>query len=247
MITHFELVFSSPKGVRVQPQWAYPFYSVLCEKMPPSAAELLHSQEITPLRQNIVAAPKNGELVWALDVFDDALATALAPVLLQLREVKIDKAAEKFEVLEQKEPCKIEIADLLKEAATEGENRLFRFCFKTTTGFKSDGQYVLYPTAELILKSLVQRWNVLFPMYPLQDDDALRMMVNGLRIVRYDLRSSSYAMKGLHIPGFWGEVTIKSTLPAPLLELWKLLVAFAPYSGVGIKTALGMGAVAVEN
>ena len=38
----------------------------------------------------------------------------------------------------------------------------------------------------------------------------------------------------------------KNRLALPLLELWNALLSFAPYGGIGIKTALGMGGVSVE-
>ena len=81
------------------------------------------------------------------------------------------------------------------------------------------------------------------PDCAMEDADALRMLVAGLTLRRYRLTSRDYWLKGQRIPGFAGSVQISAWLPAPILELWRLLLAFAPYSGIGIKTALGMGAV----
>ena len=43
-----------------------------------------------------------------------------------------------------------------------------------------------------------------------------------------------------------GQINFTRTDAMPLLELWNALLSFAPYGGIGIKTSLGMGGVAVE-
>lgn len=70
-------------------------------------------------------------------------------------------------------------------------------------------------------------------------------METGVHIVDYRLHTSRYHIKNTKIPGFSGIVTLESRLPAPLEEIWKLLVRFAPYCGIGIKTTLGMGGVSL--
>ena len=52
-------------------------------------------------------------------------------------------------------------------------------------------------------------------------------------------------MKGTVIPGFQGYIDITPKLSVPLMEIFKLLMIFSNYSGVGIKTSLGMGNVKV--
>ncbi len=77
----------------------------------------------------------------------------------------------------------------------------------------------------------------------MEDEDAFHMLVSGLTLRRYRLTSRDYWLKGQRIPGFMGSVQFSTRLSAPIMELWRLLVAFAPYCGIGVKTALGMGAV----
>ena len=45
---------------------------------------------------------------------------------------------------------------------------------------------------------------------------------------------------------FVGKVTLDSRLPVPLAELWRAILLWADYSGIGIKTALGMGGANVR-
>ena len=70
------------------------------------------------------------------------------------------------------------------------------------------------------------------------------LLEKGLHIVDYSLRTVRYPLKNVKIPSFVGNIVVESRLPAPLQEIWQLLVCLAPYTGVGIKTTLGMGSIA---
>ena len=69
------------------------------------------------------------------------------------------------------------------------------------------------------------------------------MLCNGIRISDYNLRTTRFQLKENKIPGFIGNMRIDAHLSAPLLDIWKILITFSEYSGIGIKTALGMGGV----
>ena len=69
------------------------------------------------------------------------------------------------------------------------------------------------------------------------------MLLEGIRICDYNLHTTRYLLKDNRIPGFIGSLRIDTHLSAPLLEIWKILISFSEYSGIGIKTALGMGGV----
>ena len=80
---------------------------------------------------------------------------------------------------------------------------------------------------------------------PLDDPDALDALLRGTHIVEYNLHTNAYYLKGTRIPGFVGSAVVDAHLSLPLLEVWNALLAFAPYGGIGIKTALGMGGAEV--
>ena len=69
------------------------------------------------------------------------------------------------------------------------------------------------------------------------------MLEEQIWIRDYRLRGARYAMKGQRILGFCGTIWVQNRLPVPLLEIWKILLLFANYAGIGVKTSLGMGAV----
>ena len=134
---------------------------------------------------------------------------------------------------------------LLLAAREEPASRT-RLWFRTPCAFKQAGRYAIYPQEFLLLQSLVLHWNTAFPDCQLSDPDALDAILRGLRILDYNLHTVSYPIKNTRIPGFVGSAVVEARLALPLLELWNALLSFAPYGGIGIKTALGMGGVSVE-
>ena len=131
-------------------------------------------------------------------------------------------------------------------AAREKPASRTRLWFRTPCAFKQAGRYAIYPQEFLLLQSLVLHWNTAFPDCQLSDPDALDAILCGLRILDYNLHTVSYPIKNTCIPGFVGSAVVEARLALPLLELWNVLLSFAPYGGIGIKTTLGMGGVSVE-
>ena len=54
-----------------------------------------------------------------------------------------------------------------------------------------------------------------------------------------------FHLEGVKIASFMGSITIKIGGPQSLVNLVHLLMYFGEYSGVGIKTAIGMGKISV--
>ena len=64
-------------------------------------------------------------------------------------------------------------------------------------------------------------------------------------IKRYNLRSTKYLLGDVKIPSFFGEIECYINAPQHIVNMVHMLAEFAEYSGVGIKTTLGMGGIDV--
>jgi len=117
--------------------------------------------------------------------------------------------------------------------------------FLTPTSFKSNNEYLLFPSVEHIIRNLINRWNNYSTCFIIDDEDAILSLIQSTRIAGYRLQSSYFRMKGTQIPGFRGEVRFSTKLSIPIGELYKIILYFAQFSGVGIKTSLGMGATKI--
>ena len=75
------------------------------------------------------------------------------------------------------------------------------------------------------------------------DEETLKQLMDNTALSRYELRSSIFNMEGIRIPAFTGRITLKVTGPQTMSDFANMLFCFGSYSGIGIKTSLGMGAI----
>lgn len=235
---------SAEKG-NPSPYWGSLLHGMLLERLPEDWQARLHADGARPFSQ-WVEPGAGAALRWHLNVLDDELAEAVAPLLREgarwscrhlQGEFTIEKAAcERTTVQAYTKPF------FLSEAASP---RL-RLSFLTTTTHRTQGGYALFPSVELIARSLRERLCEAAPDIVLSDDEVLEQIISHTRIVRYRLQSGSFALEGARIQGYTGHVDLSIQGPDPLIRLADLLFGFAPWCGVGIKTALGMGGCSVE-
>ena len=117
--------------------------------------------------------------------------------------------------------------------------------FKTPTAFKQNGRYVNYPDIRLIFSNIMNSYDVAYPSEKMYDEDTLEQLVDKTFLTRYELRSASFSLERVRIPAFLGRITLKMTGTQTMTNFAKMLFEFSNYSGIGIKTALGMGAVKI--
>lgn len=122
----------------------------------------------------------------------------------------------------------------------------FTFRFKSPTSFRSQGQQILFPTPELFLTSLMQKWNVFARKKITREiaEDFKKILVT-----RYSLETQEVSFSDYKIIGFTGEASYK--LPPGIDPMVKIVVnalaGLAPYSGVGYKTPMGLGWVEMKS
>ena len=242
MIHQYQLRLSAADGRRLPYAEAYRLYAWLLEQLPEEAAEALHQQNAHLLAQSLRFDPAAGTNLWTISVFADDPAAAILSILSKTEKIELHETGTlQAEVTGQKT---LRARDLiLREDGETGRRTELRFL--TPTAFRQAGRYAIYPQESLVLQSLVSSWNAAFPETALQDPDALQAVLQGLHITDYRLRTTRFLLKGARIPGFLGSITVDAKLALPLKELWNALLGLAPYTGIGIKTALGMGAVEV--
>lgn len=242
MITQYVIILKGIPGHPLYADSAYRLYAHLLEKLPQEDALWLHEESSRTLSQFLRYDKEHNCYIWTVNILSDTVAELLGPILDALVEVSVENQV--FSVLD-KTIRKI-TAELLLHKAREESGSKRTLSFLTTTSFKQNGRYVIFPQERLILQSLIMRWNEVFPLYVLEDEDAFQAILAGIHIVDYQLRTSRFYLKGVRIPGFVGSCVMEARLALPLMELWNALMLFADYSGIGIKTGLGMGGLQIR-
>lgn len=167
-----------------------------------------------------------------------ALARALDPER-RPRELALDEAIVRLERLEASTQT---YEDLNRRYFPSGPvRRSLQLDFLTPTSFHSGGRDVPLPLPELVFGSLLERWNA---YAPLTLSPGLRDFAREcLGIAHYDLKAWVVSVAGGRHAGFVGRCGYRLLRYDPYwARALCLLADYAAYAGVGIKTAMGMGA-----
>ena len=233
MIHSYQFRLSAPLPATA----AYPLYAAILERAPREFAARLHESTVTPVSQYV-----RGDL-WQVSLFGAGSIETLSPILEGLDEVFLRRDRTRV-TLEQAGFRRIDSVDDLLEHPVLDRGSL---SFRTPTAFKSAGVYQLLPTQRLVLQSLILKWNGCFgDVCPIEDDGGgLEALAEGLCYRSLRLDSTEFAMKHTRIPGVLGQIAFENRLSGFHKQLANALLAFGTYSGVGIKTTLGMGGLEI--
>lgn len=218
---------------------------MLSENLDKDFCESLHENSITPISQYVRQLGQNKTL-WVINLLGKYAVENVSDIIEQKNSYTLKNTGNIFSVKEISASV-IQSEDFLLERAEKIQSATkLNMTILTPASFKSDKKYMLFPSEEHILKGLIRRWNSYSEKYAIADEDAEKALILGTKIAGYSLKSSYYELKGIKIPAFCGELRFSNKISPPIAELCKLLMCFAPYCGIGIKTSLGMGAVSVD-
>ena len=150
-----------------------------------------------------------------------------------------------FEVI-SKNMQTITYKNLIDSTYFSDSARIFKVNFLSPTSFKIDEKYTLFPNIEAIYKNLIRKFDSFSTEFSIYDEDMLESLIDNTEIIGYNLRSTVYHLESIKIPSYIGNICIKIHGTQQMTQIVKLLLTFAEYSGTGIKTALGMGAVKTD-
>lgn len=242
MLTQYQFQLTPEKHCRPRPEWAYYLYAALLEQASPAFSETVHHNGVTPVSQFL--RTENNILWWTVSLFGEYTRQQLGPLLEQNRQYFLQHNGICLHVSQCR---KQQIADV--DALFERSAALRTPCrlqFHTATAFKSQGRYVNLPTMRLIIQNLVKKWNGCFAdTCPIEDTDGqgLDALASGLYCTGFRLRNDTFYLKSSAIPGFAGSMELENRLTGFHRQLLDVLLLFADFSGIGIKTTLGMGGV----
>lgn len=214
---------------------------ILMERVEGGYAEYLHLSMLKPYSQYITGGSQKEWVIHTLT--QEAFEKIICPLMdekfteftIEKKEIPIVIAAKELKTINKKE--------LLDEFYSEHYDRYINLEFLTPIAFKSGGAYINMPDMRYIYQSLMNKYSATSQDMEMYDDETLEQLVVNSKIVRYQLRSAVFPLEGVKIPSFRGTFCIKVTGAPTMAKYARLLTRFGEYSGVGIKTAIGMGGV----
>ena len=219
------------------------FHGWLMSYLSGEYADRLHGEGMRPYSQFI--SREDGEFYWNVSALDDeAKERIILPLLNDTDEIYIEHSDNRV-VFGAKALTELSYGTLFKNSyLSDGINRFIDLRILTPISFKSQKKYVNYPDLHLFYSSLVNRFNALSDSTFLPEDIVDSLTENS-EISRYDLRSTAFHVDGAKIRAFWGRLRVRVFGTPQLAALADMLFRFGEFSGIGIKTALGMGAIEV--
>lgn len=223
---------------------------LLMETLPENIANHLHQTGLRPYSQALYWDSINKRSVWRIATLTQTAKNFLILPLLN------NCPEQNFHLKNKNITFKITSGEIIRETSyhdltaqhfcSPAISRHREITFFTPTSFKSAGNYMIYPYTEHILKSLLQRWQTFATEISLADDNTFIHLLEHININKYNLFMTNFFLENTKIPSFRGSLNFYIKGPESLVRIANLLLDYANFSGLGIKTALGMGMVVTK-
>lgn len=219
-------------------------HGILMENVQREYGEELHGNQLHPFSQS-VSDIRSNQLNWRICTLTQEAKEEIIDRILLKDEFYLTYKDVVLSVKERK-LRQISQDEMIQRYYFQDQPRRITVDFQTPASFKSGGRYMIMPDERLIFQSLIHKYNRSSSDTEIGCEELLEQIMQFVQIVKYRLRSVLFSMDGTRIPSFMGSVTFLIKGPQQLVNLLNLLLAYGEYTGVGIKTSLGMGRIKVE-
>lgn len=215
---------------------------VLFESIDSDYISFLHMQNLHPYSQYLCR--ENGGAVWYINTLnDESFEKLILPLLSESFDcIKVKHISEEKIDIIDKQLTQIDRKNLLNEFYSDEHIKQINIKFKTPSSFKQNGIYNVVPDLRLIYQSLMMKYSASSDQINMTDKDALDEMIKDSFVSGYSLKTTSFPVEHVTIPGFIGNMTIRFRNNDTISRYIRLLLRFGEFSGIGVKTGMGMGA-----
>ncbi|HHT77607.1 MAG TPA: CRISPR system precrRNA processing endoribonuclease RAMP protein Cas6 [Clostridiaceae bacterium] len=243
--------FRTPHNQAPNPMWGSVLHGMLMEQLSSEKATALHQNRRPPWAQYVTRCHDGGAL-WVVSLLTQEIERVFDAHILSMLPKEFHLRQKGYSILMQPPVTDRYLVDSWFFESTEktgNQGARFEITFLTPTAFKQNGKYVAQPDIRLIYYSLASRWNEIcdLDICPLNVSEEHMQEVCVSTHVANDFTSeSAFSVNGKPIKGFRGTIilTCEKTIVA---RKWRMLFRYAQFCGVGIKTALGMGAFCLKS
>lgn len=236
---------SVPQGVRLQQATGSLLHGVLMEHIDKDYATALHEQRLRPYSQYLAYNKEENVWDWQLAVLNEqAQQELLAPAEVLPNKFLLKHNNVEVEIVDRKLLPAITYDELAgKHFLNDSKLRYIDLQFVTSCSFKRDGGYVIFPQPELLISGLLRKWNIFADSNKLQERNLVASLCSEIYVADYRMQMQSFPIEGIRIPAFRGTYRLGLRNNMMANKVLTMLFDYAQYSGIGIKTALGMGGI----
>lgn len=245
MIQSLEIKIAASAGVKISSTAGSVLHGVLMQHIDADYADILHTQALRPYSQCVYFDKLREAVYWRLTALNkqaqnEILGAAFAlpgKIYLEQKNMELQLLSKEY----SEETSYNNLAE--KNFAYPLQGKIVKYEFITSASFKSERNYMIFPQPAMLFNSLINRWNT-FADSNILDTKGLASDLAGEVYVRdYKLQMRQYSVDGARIPAFQGMYALGMKGNIMSNRVIALLSEYANWCGVGIKTALGMGAV----
>lgn len=220
----------------------------------PSLASALnrHSQERTREASGLptesqgpsdVTTPVGTSLVWKIGVLTQTAKAQIVPRALDpdLTSIFLKSMGTTWEIV-GRDLQEMSVEDHIGLFYQPQPPDLYSLTFLTPTAFRQRGRYASWADPRLIMQSLAMKHSAIFHSEE-PEEELLDELAHAIRIQSFAITSRSARIEQTSIVGFVGQIKFRVIGPTSLKAYVAMLLEFGNYSGCGIKTSMGMGAV----
>lgn len=215
-------------------------HGVLVQLLSSDSQSIIHGLHgYSPLKQRLMLL--EGKAEWEIVVFNEDLGSEVVTILLSQPCIYLEYHKCEVKFLEKKVKL-LNVSELISTTLNSNDTHR-NFCLKllTPTSFKSEDRYDIIPDVARIFRSIMLMFDDFDKTHNLFDVETLKFVKQNVHIVDYRIRSTRFHLEGVKIPAFVGEIHLRVNGPPQLVRFVKLLIIYGTFSGIGIKTSLGMG------
>ena len=215
----------------------------------------LPSDSVTVLKHlkkeafSISALNVGNKIYFSITLFTEEASKLIGAILLDssCQEIILDMDQERHFIIKSKR-IQYLTTMVLKNIYYQSDALfpLFILHFRSPTVFDRHGEYVFFPDTQALFQNLMEQYSFIFERTEQIDGKLLKEICEYTEITTYCVSFTSYLVNNVPIPGFIGEVRINCQGNQVLRNYIAMLLLFVEYTGVGIFTDLGMGAVSLE-
>lgn len=217
------------------------FHGALMEQVDRDYCNYLHSCELNPYSQYLTK--KENVWYWVINTLNkEAYKKIIEECVLKLDKIYLSKKDIDIKFI-RKNLNTINKKSLIDNFYEKNYDRYIELNFNTTTTFKKNGEFIIYPDIRCIYQSLMRKYDFSSMDQSLFGEETLEHLCEFTKIVQYNLKSSVFHLEGVKIPGFIGKIKLKISGTKTITSFANMLFDFGAYSGIGAKTSLGMGAM----
>lgn len=242
-IQELQIKFSIPKTHRLSFHIGSVMQGVLMHSLDQDYAKFLHQNQQPPYRQSVKITDHGRTLIWSVAALNTLACNEIIRPLYELEDsIFLKRKKVNLPIIEKQIVSSTTYEELTEfHLGADDSCSGFSFNFITPTAFKSQGQYVFIPTADFLIQSLYRRWNLLSEELDLSSFIDVHHLTDALRLEKYNLRSNPFSLERHRIPAFMGNIQFSTKSQKPIKNFLCLLAHYGNYSGIGIKTGIGMG------